>query len=98
MEFLFQPQRQGLPEGAVAGRRECQIRFQQPLEFSEGLVVKADVRQLFGGDAGSFETKIDRVLGESVVVFFSRFFRVKRSSCAAATISPSTTSAAAESW
>ena len=67
-------------------RREGQVGLQQPLEFQERLIVEDDV--------------IDRLQPyalplQAVGYGVAGLRREKRSSCAAATISPSRTSAAA---
>ena len=77
---------------AEAARREREIGLEQPLELEERLVVEHDVVELAQPAAGLGQTIGDRARRESAA---SCFLRVKRSSCAAATMRPSTTRAAA---
>jgi hypothetical protein len=67
-------------------RREREIGLEQPVELQERLVVERDDKSMSGElDAGRRrEAELDRVLRGSPE---SCFLRVKRSSCAAATIS-----------
>ena len=94
-EQLFSdPERQRLDERREPGGRVGQIRLEEPFKLEQGLVVEADPVQVGGGEAS---------LGQATGDGFRRergscFLRVKRSSWAAATTRPSTTSAAAESW
>ena len=94
-QLLPQPERDRHLEGAEAARRQRDIGFQQPLEFQERLVVEDDVIDVGKAGAGGFQAIGDRVASETTA---SCFLRVKRSSCAAATMRPSSTSAAALSW
>ena len=71
--------------------RERQIGLEQALEFQERLVVEDDVVDVVERDAGLVEAIGDRVLGKAGIALA----RVKRSSCAAATMRPSSTRAAA---
>ena len=94
MEFLLEPERHRLAKGAEPGRCVGEVGLQQPLELGERFVVKADVIELLRLQPGLVQAELDRRLGEAVVVLFtgeSFLF------WAAATISPSTTNAAAES-
>ena len=75
-----------------AAGREGEIGLDQPLEFHEGLFVKNDVIDVRAGRLRLPEGKNESHSSESAE---SCFLRVKRSSCAAATISPSRRSAAA---
>ena len=76
-------------------RRDAEVVLEDALELEERLVVEADVvelgRRRCPPRGGSTRR---RAAGNSA----SCFLRVKRSSCAAATISPSRTRQAAESW
>ena len=91
-QLLPQPERDRHPERAKAARRERDIGLQQPLEFEERLVVEHDVVEAVGGDAGFLAgNRRSRGAGSAG----SCLRRVKRSSWAAATMRPSSTSAAA---
>ena len=77
------------PRGANA-----EIGLEQPLELEQRLVVEDDLVDFVELDPAGLEAIGHRLRGNSA----SCFLRVKRSSWAAATIVPSTTSAAALSW
>ena len=68
-QFFFHPQRHRLQERTESRRRVVEISFQQPIEFQQWLVVKADIVQLVGGDAGFFKTVTSRMQREIVIVF-----------------------------
>ena len=93
VELLPQPERHRLEEGPEAGGRKGKVGFEEAFELQERLVVEADIVQVSRLETGLLQAIIDGVGRES----WSCFLRVKRSSWAAATILPSTTSAAAES-
>ena len=87
-----QPQRHRHAERAKAARREGEIGFEQPLEFQKRLVVEHDVIDVVQRDARLPPgNRRARDAGKPA----SCFLRVKRSSCAAATMRPSSTRAAA---
>lgn len=71
MEFLAQPQRHGHPVAFQSGRDETQIGFQKPFKFYEGLVIKDHVVQLVLFNPTLFQTILDGVYGEFVVVFLA---------------------------
>jgi hypothetical protein len=79
--------------GPEALRRARDVGFEQPLEFDQRLLVKAHVIDPIDADAALAQAVVDGATGNRA----SCFFRVNRSSWAAATISPSTTRHAAES-
>ena len=95
VQLLLQPDGMRHEERPEAARRERQIGLEQALELQQRLVVEPDVVELGRRRCrASLQAVVDRLRGKSA----SCFLRVKRSSCAAATISPSTTRAAAQSW
>ena len=77
---------------AKPARREGEVGLEQPLEFQERLFVEDDVIDGRGVELGVFQAVGDGVRGE---IARRASCGVKRSSCAAATISPSSTRAAA---
>ncbi len=90
-KFLFDPDRDGRREAFQPPRGEAVIGLKQSLELQVGLVVKRDGLDVRKLQTGLVEDIGDRMPGKEE----SCFLRVKRSSWAAATISPSTISAAA---
>ena len=77
---------------AKPARRIGEIGFEQPLELDERLLEEDDVVDVVEIDVARLQAIADRVGRESPA---SCFLRVKRSSCAAATMRPSSTRAAA---
>ena len=75
-------------------RRDAEVGLEDALELEQRLVVEADVGQVLDGDPGLAQAVGDGVVGKAA----SPFLRVNRSSCAAATISPSRSRQAALSW
>ena len=94
-QLLADPKRQGHGERAQPAGREGQVGLEQALEFQKRLVVEDDVIDGLERHAFALQAVSDGVTRESGRRA-SR--REKRSSWAAATISPSRTSAAALSW
>jgi len=93
VQLLSQPDRHGVEEGPETSRCVGEVRLQDPLELAQGLLVRVDVV-----DVLKAEPSLVRQFSMACCVKrASCFLRVKRSSGAAATISPSTTNAAAES-
>ena len=76
-------------------RRAGDVGFEQPRELDQRLLVEADVIDLRRRDARLAQAVRDRLASGNAA---SCFLRVKRSSCAAATMRPSSTRQAAESW
>ncbi len=93
-QLFAQPHRHGGAERLKAARGEGEIGFEQPLEFEERLVIEGDAVDLARANAGVGDAPTDGVDGKPG----SCFLRVKRSSCAALTMTPSRTIAAALSW
>ena len=93
-QLLAQPDRHCHAEGAEALRAIREIGLEQALELQERLVVEDDVINVAEIDPASLRQYRSALLGK----FASNFLRVNRSSCAAATTRPSSTSAAALSW
>ena len=83
-QLLADPKRHRLAERGEASRREGQIGFDQPLEFHERLFIEDDVVDLGGADRPALRQYAIALRGKAG----SCFLRVKRSSCAAAMISP----------
>ena len=84
-----------MQERAEALRRDAEVGLEDALELEQRLVVEADVVDVVDADAGLLAgSSRRRGAGSSA----SPFLRVKRSSCAAATISPSRSRQAALSW
>ena len=61
VQLLLEPQRQRLPERTVARRGIGEVRFQQPFEFRQRLVVEADVIELVGTQPGFGQAVVDGV-------------------------------------
>ena len=75
-------------------RRAGDVGLEQPVELDQRLLVEADQIELLVVMPASRRQYATARDGKSA----SCFLRVKRSSCAAATIRPSSTRHAAESW
>ena len=92
VQLVLQPERHGQAEAAEPGRGIGQVGLQQPLELGQRLVVEGDVIEVVRGRARPRRGSRRRPASGNAG---SCLFRVNRSSCAAATIRPSTTRAAA---
>src|SRR5438477_244349 len=71
-KLFFHPQRHRFQERPESRRRVVEISFQQPIEFQQRLIVKADIVQLIRGDAGLFETITSGMQREIMIVFDAR--------------------------
>ena len=92
VELLLEPKRHRGQKRTEPARRIAQVGLHHALELHPGLVVEDDrVEVLEAQGQPSRGTRLAARWGKAA----SCFLRVKRSSCAAATISPSHTSAAA---
>ena len=85
----------GHEERAEAARRDAEIGLEDALELEQRLVVEADVGQVLDAMPGLRCRQYATACAGNAA---SPFLRVKRSSWAAATISPSRSRQAALSW
>ena len=60
-DLFFDPDRHGGPERRHSPGGKCVVRFQQPLEFQERLVIKHDGVDLRKGEAGMCKAVFDRI-------------------------------------
>jgi hypothetical protein len=90
-QFLLEPQRQRHAERAEPARRKGEIGLEQPLELYKRLLVENDVVEIIEIKASFVETVANGVFRVARILLLAG----KRSSCAAATTWPSSTSAAA---
>ena len=63
-QFFFDPKRACLEERPEPSWNDTEIRLENPLEFQEGLVVKAHVGDVSGVDTARLEAVFDGVLGK----------------------------------
>ncbi len=71
-QLLLEPQRQRLPERRETARRECEVCFQQALEFQEWLVVESDKVDVGGTKPGDLETRANGGAGKVRIVLHAR--------------------------
>ncbi len=71
VQLLLQPDRDRAQERPEPGRGKGKVRFQEPLEFQERLVVEAHVVQLLRPDARFPQAVFDRVHRKPLVVFLA---------------------------
>ena len=72
MQLLPQPDRQRRQKRSKAARRECQIRFNQPVELQQRLLVEADIVQPIGRQPGFVQTVVHRQRGKAGVMLDPR--------------------------
>ena len=92
--FSLQPYRHCHSKRLESARGKCQVCLQQALELQQWLVVKGEQIDLLDRYTGLRKQYFAAFAGKRG----SCFLLVNRSSCAAATMRPSSISAAALSW
>ena len=69
LNFLGKPGTHDPGEGAPSAWSDGEIGFQHAGKFGDGLFVKSDGIQIRGGDTGLFQTEINGLFREAVVIF-----------------------------
>src|SRR5580700_2439566 len=72
VQFLLEPQRHGHKKRLEADRCIGEISLEQPLKLEERLVVKSDIVELIGPQAGFAQAEVDRLLRKAFVMFLPR--------------------------